>query len=370
MSRLQGPNSLRVANFKRRLKLSHDPNNTTWSRSATKYGQKILQSHGWTPGKLLGASGAAYSDLRSAASGSHIRIALKDDKLGLGAKHDAAYTNCETIGLDVFQDLLGHLNGRSVANITKNRIQSSTLRSSAYIIQRWGNLPFISGGLLVGDKPRDLVNGEQDALNDSRQTPSHREEMGTLPKLGRPQEVRSDISKRKRHKRRKASGDDYRVKETSKETDWRSTGSQSREDPCVEPKAESHTLSEAMSSHFHGDQVQRHGEGAERKLKRQGKNGGRPSSKVREQTSTLPSPDPIQLSSVEDIGKVAVKSHQPRETNASARSSQYVGADRLSVRHRYIQHKKMCMMDHKALNEVCVIWHLSAHSGWLTIHRS
>lgn len=370
MSRLQGPHSLRVANFNRRLKLSHDPNNTTWSQSATKYGQRILQSHGWTPGKLLGASGTAYSDLRSAASGSHIRIALKDDNLGLGAKHDAARTSCETTGLDVFQDLLGRLNGRSVADITKDRIQRSTLRSSAYIEQRWGNLRFVSGGLLVGDKPRDLVNGEQDALHDYRQTLSHRGEKGTLPNISRLQEVRSDTSKRKRHKRRRASGDDYRVKETSKEADWRPTGSQSRKDPCVEPKGESHTLPEAMGSHFQAEKGQRHGKRAERNLKRQGKRGERLLSSVREQTSILPSPDLIQFSGVEDIGKVAVASHQPRETNASTRSSQYVGADRLSIRHRYIQHKKMCMMDRKALNEVCVIWHLSAHSGWLTIHRS
>lgn len=370
MRRLQGPHSLRVANFKRRLKLSHDPNNTTWSRSATKYGQRILQSHGWTPGKLLGASGAAYSDLRSAASGSHIRIALKDDNLGLGAKHDAARTSCETIGLDVFQDLLGRLNGRSVADITKDRIQRSTLRSSAYVEQRWGDLRFVSGGLLVGDKPRGLRNSEQDALNDSRQTTSHREEKGTLQKVSGPQEVRSDPSKRKQHKRRKASGDDHRVKETIKEADWRSTGSQSRKDPCVEPQAESHILSEAMGSHFQVGKVQRHGERAERKLERQGKRGGTPSSKVREQTSILPSPDLIQNSGVEDNGKVAATSHQPRETHASIRSPQYVGADRLSVRHRYIQHKKMCMMDRKALNEVCVIWHLLAVSGWLTIHRS
>ena len=363
MSRLQDPHSLRVPNVNRRLKLSHDPNNTTWSRSTTKYGQRILQSHGWKLGELLGASGAEYSDVRSAASCSHIRIALKDDNLGLGAKNDAARTICETTGLDVFQDLLGRLNGRSVADITKDRTQRSTLTSSAYIEQRWGNLRFVSGGLLVGDKLRDHVKGEQDTLNDSQKTPSNRWEKGTLPKISRPQEVRSDTSKRKPHNKRKASGDDYSVKETSKEVDWRRpTGSQLRKDPSVEAKGESHTLPEAMGDQFQMDKVPSHGERAERKLKRQGKRNARPSSKGREHSSVLP--DLLQLSGSEEVGEVAVASHPLRETN----TPQGAGAGRLSIRHRYIQHKKMCMMDHKALNEVCVIWHVSGR--WLTIHRS
>ena len=154
-----------LANLRRLSKLSHDPNNTAWSRSATKYGQKILQSHGWTTGELLGASGAP---LLSAASASHIRITSKDDNLGLGAKNEAANDNNQATGLDVFQDLLGRLNGRSTTDLGKDPIHRSKLRCSAYIDQRWGGFRFISGGLLVGAELRDIVKGEQETLDSKR----------------------------------------------------------------------------------------------------------------------------------------------------------------------------------------------------------
>ena len=370
MKRLQGPNPLRVANFSRRFKLSQDPNNTTWSRSATKYGQKILQSHGWTPGESLGASGTAYSDLRSVASVSHIKIALKDDNLGLGAKHDAARASNETTGLDVFQDLLGRLNGRGIIDMNKNRSQRSNLRSSTYIKQRWGNLRFVSGGLLVGDRLTDLAKCEQSTLNNSKQTPKQRSENEPLPEANKPPKRRSDTSKRKKYKKRKTTEDDRIVKTIGKEVDWRPKRFQSQRNLSVEPEEYSHTSPKDPFDRSQTDNVRRHLDRAERKLKRQAKRDTRHPSKLREQSSILPSPDRIQLSG-SDVGEVAVASHHsPCETNTLARVSQDIGDGRLSVRHRYIHHKKMCMMDHRALNEVCVIWPSPRNARWLTTPRS
>ena len=355
MGRLQGPCSLRAANLVRRVKLSNDPNNTTWSRSATKYGQRILQSHGWTPGELLGASGAVYSDLRSAASGSHIHVALKDDKMGLGAKHNAACVSNETTGLDVFQDLLGRLNGKSVSDIDKNPTQSSNLRSSAYIEYRWGNLRFVSGGLLVGDESRELGKDKQNVPNDLQQTPNQRLGYGTLPEANRPQEVRSKISKCKKRKKRKVSEGDRSLKETSKELDRRPRKPQSRKCPSVESEDESRTSLGDMGDQLQIDKAQMHGEKAERELKRKANGDARHPSKVRDQSSSLvPSPDLIQLSGI-GVRGVAMAPLPLRET----RTSQEVGAGGLSVRHRYIQQKKICMMDPKALNEVYVISSIS-----------
>lgn len=204
---------MRIANLNRRVKLSHDPNNTAWSRSTTKYGEKLPQSHGWTPGELLGATGASYSDLRSAASASHIRTTLKDNNLGLGAKHEAAREISVTTGLDLFQDLLGRLNGRSATKLKKDRVRRSNLRSSAYVDQRRGNLRFVSGGLLDGPESRDLLNGEKNASNESQQTPNHDLEKGPLPEANELQEARSEPSTRKKHKKGKTAGDDHSVKD-------------------------------------------------------------------------------------------------------------------------------------------------------------
>ena len=287
-----------------------------------------------------------YSDIRSAASGSHIHVALKDDKMGLGAKHNATCVSNETTGLDVFQDLLGRLNGKSVSDIDKNRTQSSNLRSSAYIEHRWGNLRFVSGGLLVGDESRERKD-EQNALNDSQQTPNQRLGYGTLPEAHRPQEVRSNIPKRKK---RKVSEGDRSMKETSKELDCRTRKPQSRKCPSVESEGESRTSLVDMGDRHQIDKAQRHGEKAERKLKRKANRNARHPSKVRDQSSVVPSPDLIQFSRI-GVRGVAMAPRPLRETG----TSQEVGAGGLSVRHRYIQQKKICMMDPKALNEVCVI---------------
>ena len=290
-----------------------------------------------------------YSDIRSAVSGSHIHVALKDDKTGLGAKHNATCVSNETTGLDVFQDLLGRLNGKSVSDIDKNRTQSSNLRSSAYIEYRWGNLRFVSGGLLVGDESRERKD-EQNALNDSQQTPNQRLGYGTLPEAHRPQEVRSVIPKRKKRKKRKVSEGDRSMKETSKELDCRPRKPQSRKCPSVESEDESRTSLVDMGDRHQIDKAQRHGEKAERKLKRKANRNARHQSKVRDQSSVVPSPDLIQLSGI-GVRGAAMAPRPLRETG----TSQEVGAGGLSVRHRYIQQKKICMMDPKALNEVCVI---------------
>lgn len=368
MSRLQCHHSLHAANLNRRVKLSHDPNNTAWSRSATKYGQKILESHGWTPGELLGASGAPYSGLYSAAGTSHIRITLKDDNLGLGAKLEAARDSSETTGLDEFQNLLGRLNGRSTTDLIKDRIQRSMLRSSAYIDQRWGSLDFVSGGLLVGDELRDPVKGDQDAFNRSQQTPRHCSENGTLPEANRPQEIGSEASKRQKHKKRRTSRGDYNGRETRKGVDGSLLGAHSPSIYSVEPELVSHKAPKDMFDQVQMDKIRKHAEKADRKLKRRAKRDARHSLKVQEQSSILPSPELIQISGP-DIGEVAVASRPPREKNASTKVSQELGAGRLAVRQRYIQHKKMCMMDNKALNEVCTAWPAWWDSKWLTLHR-
>lgn len=297
-----------------------------------------------------------YSDLRSAASASHIRINIKDDNLGLGAKLAAARHSSETTGLDVFQDLLGRLNGRSATNIEKDRLRRSNLRSSAYIDQRWGHLHFVSGGFLVGAEPRGLVKDEQDAPNDSRQTPSHGSENGTQLEARRPQDVRSESSKCKKQKKREILSDDHVVKGTSKGVDWSVVGPQPPSTSLAPPERESDTLPKDTFEQVKMDKARRRAEKADRKLKRQMRRNARDSLELREDSFNLPSsglspfPDP-------NIAGFAPVSHPLRETKTSIEVGFRGG--RLAVRHRSIHHKKMCMMNKKALNEVSI-----AHPAW------
>ncbi|KAI0007478.1 hypothetical protein F4779DRAFT_503168 [Xylariaceae sp. FL0662B] len=143
-----------LAGPKTRRKLDYDPNNTRWSRDETTFGQKILRAQGWEPGKFLGARDSTHSDLLTAASSAPIKVTLKDDTLGLGAK-PRQKQNAECTGLDGFKDLLGRLNGKSEETIKKERKVRSDIKTSLYVERRYGPMRFVSGGLLVGDQMQD-----------------------------------------------------------------------------------------------------------------------------------------------------------------------------------------------------------------------
>ncbi|RWA13765.1 hypothetical protein EKO27_g1346 [Xylaria grammica] len=147
-----------LAGPRNRRKLDYDPNNTRWTRDETTFGQKILRSQGWQPGKFLGAQDAAHAQLHSAASLAPIKINLKDDTLGLGAKIRQKQSD-ECTGLDVFKDLLGRLNGKSEETLEKQRQVRSEIKTNLFVERRYGPMRFVSGGLLVGDqRMEELVN--------------------------------------------------------------------------------------------------------------------------------------------------------------------------------------------------------------------
>ncbi|KAI1756594.1 hypothetical protein F4782DRAFT_526283 [Xylaria castorea] len=134
-----------------RRKLDHDPNNTRWTRDETTFGQKILRAQGWQPGKFLGAQDTAHAQLHSAASLAPIKVNLKDDTLGLGAKIRQKQSD-ECTGLDVFKDLLGRLNGKSEEILDKERQVRSEIKTNLVVERKYGPMRFVSGGLLVGDQ--------------------------------------------------------------------------------------------------------------------------------------------------------------------------------------------------------------------------
>ncbi|KAI0818150.1 hypothetical protein GGR55DRAFT_60457 [Xylaria sp. FL0064] len=151
-----------LAGPRNRRKLDYDPNNTRWTRDETTFGQKILRSHGWEPGKFLGAQNTASAQLHSAASLAPIKINLKDDTLGLGAKIRQKQSD-ECTGLDVFKDLLGRLNGKSEETLEKQRQVRSEIKTSLFVERRYGPMRFVSGGLLVGDQRMQELADEKPA---------------------------------------------------------------------------------------------------------------------------------------------------------------------------------------------------------------
>jgi Pin2-interacting protein X1 len=144
------------------VKLPQDPNNTKWTRDTGGFGHKIMAAQGWQPGEMLGAKDAAHAEFHTAANASHIRVLVKDDNLGLGAKRGSGLAEGECTGLDVFQNLLGRLNGKDGDALMKEQRSREDLKRAIYAERRWGSIRFVNGGFLRGDKVQELIEKEED----------------------------------------------------------------------------------------------------------------------------------------------------------------------------------------------------------------
>ena len=139
------------------MKLSHDPNNTKWTRDTGGFGHKIMTAQGWQPGEYLGVKDAAHAEFHTAANASHIRVFVKDDNLGLGAKKGSGLAQGECTGLDAFQALLGRLNGKDEDELVKEQKSREALKRAIYSEHKWGSVRFVKGGFLIGDKIQKLI---------------------------------------------------------------------------------------------------------------------------------------------------------------------------------------------------------------------
>ncbi|KAG0669922.1 telomerase inhibitor [Kluyveromyces marxianus] len=129
---------LAAARTKQRFGL--DPRNTAWSNNTSRFGHQYLEKLGWKPGSGLG--------MMSDATTTHIKVSIKDDNLGLGAKlkkkdKQDEFDSGECTGLDVFQRLLGRLNGNE-ETISKELDRQKT---ENIINGKWG-IHFVKGEVL------------------------------------------------------------------------------------------------------------------------------------------------------------------------------------------------------------------------------
>ncbi|KAL2685206.1 hypothetical protein Neosp_006302 [[Neocosmospora] mangrovei] len=185
-----------LAENKIRRKINKDPNNTKWTRDTNTFGQKILRAQGWQPGQFLGAENAPHSELHTAANASYIRVVLKDDMKGLGfsrSKED------EVTGLDVFQDLLSRLNGKTEDEVVVDQQARLAVKTHHFVEQRYGPMRFVYGGLLVGDEMKEKDDEEVKTPKDEDEDEDVVMESAPAPK---------ESKKEKKSKKRKASEED------------------------------------------------------------------------------------------------------------------------------------------------------------------
>ncbi len=238
----------------------------------------------------------------------------------------------------MFQDVLGRLNGKSESLLVTERKLRVQLSGSNFVEQRWGRLHFVSGGFLVGDELQAL--SKDNSSNVSHEEPSEVQDHAISTITIEDEKASSRTPKPKKHKK-------PRCDTAVKKDDFGELGVTQQCETQSPPQTTDSTESKQ-------DKTQKKADKAARKLKRQMK---------RLKKHALQAQDPaahnvplLRTVNSEPVGKVgATKGSTAKESkvpSTEAKTFPVVGGSRQAVRQRYIQQKKLSMMDSKALNEV------------------
>ncbi|KAI9772251.1 MAG: telomerase inhibitor [Geoglossum simile] len=355
-----------LAGPRKRTKISHDPNNTSWSRSTTNFGHKILTAQGWAPGTLLGAKNAPHAQFHSAASAFHIRVALKDDNLGLGARRGTGQAEGECTGLSAFQGLLGRLNGKTEEEAGDEQKAREGIRREMGVEKRWGLIRFVKGGFLVGDKIEELIGDrtyrgdETEGRSANRDRLSRGREGGGTKKKDSGDSDDQGWHTGNNPKAIQVQGEEAKIRGDKARSrgsdDSGSSGLKARDArKCSAKDTESHkttTAAVAQPSTISDLSLSERGE-CERKVRRL-KRRARKVIKCQNMKGQTIESGGNQLPSLQHPS-LDVASAELKEKCASATAPTDIPRGRHVVRQRYIQQKKKALLDAQALNEILMI---------------
>jgi len=348
-----------LAGPKKRTKISSDPNNTKWSKKTDSFGHKILTSQGWTPGEYLGAKDANHAEHYTSANASHIRVLLKDDNLGLGAK--IGNQNADTFGLSQFSGLLGRLNGKSEESLKKEEASRRDVELRLYQGRKHGTMNFISAGYLVGDK----IEARQDwgGVDPGKKTKAVKEQAPSSTTVVTEESTKSSkkrkrdtdaaaltvdtsqSAKEKKKKQKQTKSDTERS--TSLPTTDLDTDMTDAKPKTKESKEERRARRAAKAA----AKLEKQKRKEEKKLAKAAKNAGVSS------TKTQPEADASSSSSEEEEEEVVTSQAASVPTSAptSGTSTPLGSIPRRAIRSRYIASKRMASMDPNALKEIFMI---------------
>ncbi|PVH85666.1 hypothetical protein DL98DRAFT_482745 [Cadophora sp. DSE1049] len=360
------------------MKLSHDPNNTKWTNDSASFGLKIMTSQGWQPGQYLGAKDAAHAEFHTAANASHIRVAIKDDNLGLGAKIGTGVGHGECTGLDAFKNLLGRLNGKDEDEIVKEQQSRDDLRRAIYSERKWGTQRFVSGGFLIGDKIQILIDAEAERIrklalgegegssSDSSSSSDSEGEAAPVEETKKskkrklevleevePEVVAFKVKKSKKSKKERKIQESVEESAPSEEEQVAKKSKKSKKDRKA--KAEAEDTEEAEIKRRKKEKKEKKEKGREEKAasnieetekekKRRQKKEKRQKKKAAEEESP----------EVSESSLPTTKESTPLATPSSGRSTPMMQG-RHAVRSRYIAQKRLASMDAASLNQIFMI---------------
>lgn len=269
----------------------------------------------------------------------------KDDNFGLGVRDGVDFNNGKCTGLDVFHGILGRLNGKDGEQIQRQENPIEDQKKATKQESRFGALLFVSGGFLGESGQEELLakcikqsiskDEPAQAINRSVKQSSRttKENPATPTELIEPSENR--ISRKNRVRSKLAAVDELRSKNSESYTlvsfeqdDVRQTTS-TTSDLATEPLTAAQRLMKA-----------------ERKQRKSMKREAR-----RAISTDLPkAPETLPATNIQETSSLPPKA-APTGDLTVPQSRRPMGG-RHAVRQRYISHKRMAMMDSKALNEV------------------
>jgi Pin2-interacting protein X1 len=207
-------------------RFGYDPRNTKWANDTDRFGHQYLEKMGWKPGSGLGQVTHAVT--------THVRVALKDDTVGLGAKLSKKvkkdeFDSGECAGLDVFQRILGRLNGKE-EEISKEL----ELQRKEKILNGKLGMQFVKGDTLKSTwdtEKRRLMGGKRGREDDDPvSTSSEDEKMGKKSKREKKEKKKQKKEKKERKKEKK--------EKKSKSDDKEKRGKKEKKDRKKKPKEE------------------------------------------------------------------------------------------------------------------------------------
>jgi len=341
-----------------------------------------MASQGWTPGDHLGVQGSAHSEFHTDANFSHIRVTIKDDNLGLGAKIGSGVGPGQCTGLDAFQNLLGRLNGKDEDEIEKEQKSKDDLRRAVYTEQRWGSIRFVKGGLLIGDKIQDLIADEKERVrklkavgssseSDSseeesdEETPSAQEKKSRKRKLEDVEDVAPEIVavKVKKSKKTKDKDSEGKTKKSKKSRIESSSASDAEVTETLskvklskrERKAKKDALADAEADAESSEDEEA------RRVRKQEKKKRKEEKRLRkEQAKADPSKESKSKSKKDkkkekDKSKESSRMTTVENTPVGSGTSTPVMGGRHAVRARNIAQKRLAAMDVAGLNQVILL---------------
>lgn len=336
-----------------------------------------MTSQGWTPGEYLGAKDAAHAEFHTAANASHIRVVIKDNNLGLGAKVGSGVGHGECTGLDVFQNLLGRLNGKEESEIEKEQKGRDDLKRAIYAERKWGSIRFVKGGVLVGDKIQDLIDGEKERVKalelrgsapekdtsssddsdsssdeDEETTPEPVAEKKKSSKRKREELEEEEEEKKSSKKSKKDKKDKKSKKRKSEEDEDDKEAAETKKSKKSQKDRQSKSTSESETENL-DDAVIKARKKEKKQKKRREKEAAAKDADTEETISTSKSskkkPKKDKNKSCSTSGS-STKESTPAVTESSGRSTPMSGIR--SIRARHIAQKRMASMDVASLNQV------------------